>query len=92
MFAASNPASVLSNFAGKAGGAWQASLANKAEEAAKAGVKIKTPGFIQNLATSIAGAAAGTGQDIVNAQVAAQAKEAARQKFAREDDWRVLTR
>ena len=92
MFAASNPASVLSNFAGMAGGAWQASLANKAAEAAKAGINIKTPGFIQNLATSIAGAAAGTGQDIVNAQVAAQAKEAARQKFAREDDWRVLTR
>ena len=92
MFAASNPASVLSNFAGMAGGAWQASLANKAEEAAKAGVNIKKPGFIENLATSIAGAAAGTGQDIVNAQVKAQAKEAARQKFAREDDWRVLTR
>lgn len=35
---------------------------------------------------------AGNLEDIVNYQVAAQAKEAARQKFARQDDWRVLTR
>jgi hypothetical protein len=40
------------------------------------------------LATGIAGAA----KDIADYQVKAQAKEAARQKFAREDDWRVLTR
>ena len=38
------------------------------------------------LATGIAGAA----KDIADYQVQAQAKEAARQKFAREDDWRVF--
>ena len=54
---------------------------------ALAGTKDKM-GIGGKLATGIAGAA----KDIADYEVKAQAKEAARQKFAREDDWRVLTR
>jgi hypothetical protein len=67
-----------------------ASLATKTISAgvsALAGTADKM-GIGGKLATGIAGAV----EDLADYQVKAQAKEAARQKFAREDDWRVLTR
>lgn len=76
MFAMSNPASLATSGIASAVGA----LAG-----AGAGDKMGIGG---KLATGLAG----TVKDIADYQTKAQAKEAARQKFAREDDWRVLTR
>jgi hypothetical protein len=76
MFAMSNPASLATSGIASAVGA----LAG-----AGAGDKMGIGG---KLATGLAG----TVKNIADYQTKAQAKEAARQQFARLDDWRVLTR